>query len=66
MNLKQFIDENLPKLDEVLYELVRTIKAPAQLKESMLYSLEAGGKRIRPLFVLAVCDLFHNKKMKHM
>ncbi|MCP1145183.1 polyprenyl synthetase family protein [Lysinibacillus endophyticus] len=62
MNLKQFIDENLPKLDEVLYELVRTIKAPAQLKESMLYSLEAGGKRIRPLFVLAVCDLFHNKK----
>ncbi|SOC27108.1 geranylgeranyl diphosphate synthase type II [Ureibacillus xyleni] len=62
MSLKQFIDDHLPKLEEVLYDLVRNIKAPAQLKESMLYSLEAGGKRIRPLFVLAVCDLFHNNK----
>ncbi len=31
--------------------LVERIDAPQALKESMLYSLKAGGKRIRPLFV---------------
>ncbi|TSI08586.1 polyprenyl synthetase family protein [Lysinibacillus sp. BW-2-10] len=60
--LKQFINDNLPKLEEQLYSLVENIKAPSQLKESMLYSLKAGGKRVRPLFVLAVCNMFHNNQ----
>ncbi|KGR74644.1 polyprenyl synthetase family protein [Ureibacillus sinduriensis] len=60
--LQQFIDDNLPKIEEELYDLVERIKAPETLTESMLYSLKAGGKRIRPLFVVAVCDLFHNKQ----
>ncbi|WP_195571142.1 polyprenyl synthetase family protein [Paenibacillus sp. 1001270B_150601_E10] len=29
---------------------------PAPLKEAMLYSLMAGGKRLRPIFVLAACE----------
>ena len=41
--------------------LVEKIVAPAHLKESMLYSLKAGGKRIRPLFVLAVCEMFKTR-----
>ncbi len=60
--LKQFMDEQILKIDEELYSLVEKIVAPKQLKESMLYSLKAGGKRIRPLFVLAVCQLFNNKQ----
>lgn len=60
-SLKQFIADNLPIIEEELYSLVEKIQAPTQLKESMLYSLKAGGKRIRPLFVVAVCNLFHNK-----
>ncbi|PYF03033.1 polyprenyl synthetase family protein [Ureibacillus chungkukjangi] len=63
-HLKQFIDENLPKIEAELYDLVERIKAPQSLKDSMLYSLKAGGKRIRPLFVVAVCDLFHNKQQE--
>ncbi len=63
-SLKQFITENLPKIETELYSLVEQIQAPNQLKESMLYSLKAGGKRIRPLFVVAVCDLFHNKQQE--
>ncbi|QCR32814.1 polyprenyl synthetase family protein [Lysinibacillus sp. SGAir0095] len=62
--LKQFIDDHLPKIEAELYNLVERIKAPESLKESMLYSLKAGGKRIRPLFVVAVCDLFHNKQQE--
>ena len=32
--------------------------APARLHEAMRYSLEAGGKRLRPVLVLATADLF--------
>ncbi|RHW38465.1 polyprenyl synthetase family protein [Lysinibacillus yapensis] len=63
-HLTEFMKLNLPKLEEELYSLVERISAPAQLKESMLYSLKAGGKRIRPLFVLAVCEMFHNKQQE--
>lgn len=63
-NLKEFIADNLPKIEQELTSLVERIKAPEQLKESMLYSLKAGGKRIRPLFVVAVCNLFHNKQQE--
>ncbi|AWE07912.1 farnesyl-diphosphate synthase [Lysinibacillus sp. 2017] len=56
--LKHFIDSKIPEIENVLFELVEKITAPAQLKESMLYSLKAGGKRIRPLFVSAVCEMY--------
>lgn len=57
--LKKFIDQNTPQLETTMYELVESIKAPAHLKESMLYSLKAGGKRIRPLFIVAVCEMYN-------
>ncbi|MEO4052490.1 polyprenyl synthetase family protein [Solibacillus sp. CAU 1738] len=60
--LKAFIETHVPNIENVMYQLVEQLNAPAKLKESMLYSLKAGGKRIRPLFVTAVCDYFgHNK-----
>ena len=49
--LKQFINTNIPAIEAALVELVEKIQAPEQLKESMLYSLKAGGKRIRPTFL---------------
>ncbi|WP_245959506.1 polyprenyl synthetase family protein [Neobacillus piezotolerans] len=45
-------------LEEELRSSVRKLEAPASLKEAMLYSLEAGGKRIRPLLVFAAMDAF--------
>ena len=62
--LKQFISDQLPKIEEEMYSLVERIQAPEQLKESMMYSLKAGGKRIRPLFVVAVCDMYNNKQQE--
>ena len=56
--LTQFIQSNLLEIEQKMYQYVENIAAPAQLKESMLYSLKAGGKRIRPLFVAAVCEMF--------
>lgn len=55
-NLKAFMAEELPKIETVMLQLVEDITAPAILKEAMTYSLKAGGKRVRPLFVLAVLE----------
>lgn len=60
--LKQFIELNTPQVEAQMYALVERIEAPADLIESMLYSLKAGGKRIRPLFVLAVLELYGKDK----
>lgn len=56
--LKCFIESNIPQIEETMFALVSKIDAPVDLKDSMLYSLKAGGKRIRPLFVLAVLELY--------
>lgn len=56
--LKHFIQSNTPQVEAEMFALVEKIDAPAHLKESMLYSLKAGGKRIRPLFVLAVLEVY--------
>lgn len=56
--LKFFIDENIQSIESELVSLVENIQAPAHLKESMLYSLKAGGKRVRPLYVLAVAKSY--------
>lgn len=53
-NLQTFIETNLPSIDQQLENLIKEVKAPNELKEAMLYSLKAGGKRIRPLYTLAV------------
>lgn len=48
---KQNIERKLPEYIERLY-------APMKLKESMKYSLEAGGKRVRPILLLATLKGF--------
>ncbi|MBU8907736.1 polyprenyl synthetase family protein [Desertibacillus haloalkaliphilus] len=39
---------------------IERLKAPENLKESMLYSLNAGGKRIRPVLLLATLNGFNH------
>lgn len=60
--LKQFMSEHLNRINQELEEQVERLNTPQSLKESMLYSLKAGGKRIRPLFVIAVANMFHNNQ----
>lgn len=45
-------------LESKMRESVNRLPAPEILKDSMLYSLEAGGKRIRPLLLFATLDAF--------
>lgn len=58
--LQHFMTEHLDKINEELIDQVKRLDAPLELIESMLYSLKAGGKRIRPLLVVAVANMFQN------
>lgn len=54
--LQQFITEKLPIIDAKLNSLLATTIVSETLKSSMAYSINAGGKRIRPLLVLATLE----------
>ncbi|WP_251551314.1 polyprenyl synthetase family protein [Neobacillus muris] len=56
--LDSFADEYKKLLEMELRLLVEQLDAPPILKESMIYSLEAGGKRMRPLLLFATLDAF--------
>ncbi len=55
-NLQRFITEKMPIIDDKLNSLLVAKNLSETLKSSMAYSINAGGKRIRPLLVLATID----------
>ncbi|VEF47846.1 polyprenyl synthetase [Bacillus freudenreichii] len=57
-NLEDFMEKHKKILNKKLLASVSALDAPPVLKEAMAYSLEAGGKRIRPLLLFAVIDSF--------
>jgi len=58
MNLMEFQAEWMPRFDDYLYsELDACVPAQENLHKAMAYSLMGGGKRIRPLLVLATLSL---------
>jgi geranylgeranyl diphosphate synthase, type II len=56
--LDAFTREYKQLLESELRILVEKLSSPPIIKEAMHYSLEAGGKRIRPLLVFATLDSF--------
>jgi geranylgeranyl diphosphate synthase, type II len=64
VSLQAFIDLKKDWFSNELERVVEDLQAPPKLKESMLYSIRAGGKRLRPIFMLASFESFsddHNK-----
>ncbi|MDQ0208957.1 polyprenyl synthetase family protein [Alkalicoccobacillus murimartini] len=57
--LQFFMSESKKKIEAKLPELIDSLLAPESLKKSMIYSLEAGGKRIRPVLLLSVLKGFN-------
>lgn len=56
--LQQLSNEELPKVQQAVVEFINQSTTEERLKKSMIYSLEAGGKRIRPLIVLTTVRAF--------
>lgn len=61
--LKKFLNSNIPLIENNLIHQIENVTGPSLLKESMLYSLNAGGKKIRSLLLLAILSVF-NKNVK--
>jgi geranylgeranyl diphosphate synthase, type II len=59
--LDPFISHYKPLVEDRLNRAVTQLEAPESLKSSMLYSLQAGGKRIRPLLLFATLKAFGYK-----
>lgn len=52
MNLIKFKETYLHKIDEININFIKAFNVADKLKEAMLYSYTAGGKRLRPLLFL--------------
>lgn len=56
-NLKNYLEENRQRVEQKLEKLLPSEKEwPVRLHEAMLYSIRAGGKRLRPILAIAACE----------
>nr|WP_041808780.1 farnesyl diphosphate synthase [Evansella cellulosilytica] len=62
--LKHFFDEEKKQIDNRLPHIIENLNIPVQLRDAMIYSLKAGGKRIRPMLLLATLRGY-NKPLSH-
>lgn len=60
--LESYLKEYKKLVEELLPTQIEVLQMPSLLKESMLYSLTAGGKRIRPILLLATLEAFGKDK----
>lgn len=62
--LDNFQAEFLPLLNERMDVYLQQLNTRKTLRDSMSYSVDAGGKRIRPMIIMLVCDSFRKKSIK--
>ncbi|MFA6562009.1 MAG: polyprenyl synthetase family protein [Verrucomicrobiia bacterium] len=62
MELKSYLDERLRLVDAALDRALPSEQTrPTTIHKAMRYSLQAGGKRLRPILVLAACEAVGGK-----
>ena len=61
MQLTEFQEKMLPLLEEHLKAYLVNFDENKTLTKAMAYSLEAGGKRIRPLLIMLICESLGKK-----
>lgn len=57
-HLEAYITKNKLKFQEEMSKHLRQLDIPPRLKESMVYSAEAGGKMLRPILLAASYEMF--------
>jgi geranylgeranyl diphosphate synthase type II len=55
---KEFSKQNIPVINQKMYDFLEKTSQSEILFDSMVFSLDAGGKRFRPLLLLATVDFF--------
>ena len=56
--LNDYIKVNQSIVNHKIIETIEQMNIPTTLKDSILYSIEAGGKRIRPILMIASAEAF--------
>lgn len=59
MEFQTFKAQCLPLIDQTAITFIQGLSLAPKLKEAIAYSFQAGGKRIRPLLLLAVLDAYN-------
>lgn len=59
--MTNFSQQNLPLVEKVMVDFIAEYTENERLKEAMLYSIHAGGKRLRPLLVLTTVAAFQKE-----
>lgn len=58
-NFKDFEEEQIGLFNQYIDSYLNKIQCHPLLKEAMIYSVQAGGKRIRPLLIFIILDALH-------
>lgn len=61
MSLTSFRQEQIPKIEKEMLSFLQEYSQSPRLTEAMSYSIEAGGKRLRPLLVLTTAASFQKE-----
>lgn len=60
-NLNDFMQIVVPQINRHLDDYLSNLESYSLLKDAMQYSVDAGGKRFRPLLILAICQSLTHK-----
>lgn len=60
--ITSYIDANKQFIQQELNTVLDQLDIPPRLKESMLYSIQAGGKKLRPILMIASYGAYGNDK----
>ncbi|SDK55954.1 polyprenyl synthetase family protein [Sediminibacillus albus] len=60
-SLAAYLKEKQQLVNDELMSRIGRLSIPSRLKESMKYSAEAGGKRLRPVLLIASCESYGGK-----
>src|SRR5690625_7908564 len=63
-SFEQYLKETKQTIENHLNNSIESINAPKELKDSMLYSLMAGGKRLRPILLLLSYQSYKSESEK--
>ncbi|MBM7633644.1 polyprenyl synthetase family protein [Geomicrobium sediminis] len=58
--VERLLQEHVPVITKTMIDHIESVDCPKQIKEAMLYSLNAGGKRIRPILLVATAKSYGN------
>ncbi|MGP4061760.1 polyprenyl synthetase family protein [Halobacillus litoralis] len=64
MQLSEYLNQKRRLINEQLKLYVRDYSVPGRIQDAMMYSIEAGGKRLRPILLMATAEAFGADEQK--